>query len=108
MAKKKPRTLKVGANGEVKLPPDALEAIEWQPGEEVEIVLDTRHKRIVLERHVEDAWAEALKPKPEKGFEDILGEQAQRDKDAKELFERRLKETKPGKRDPEDDRDRWR
>jgi len=27
MAKEKPRTIKVGANGELRLPPDALEAI---------------------------------------------------------------------------------
>ena len=109
MARKKPRTLDVGTGGEVKLPPDALEAIGWEPGEQVRLQIDTRGKRIVLERHVEDAWADALKQRPEKGFEDILSEQAQREEDAKDVFERRLKERKPGEgRRPEDDPDRWR
>lgn len=109
MPKKKPRTLTVGPEGEVKLPSDALEAIGWEPGEKVEIHLDTRHRRILLERHVEDAWAEALKRRPEKGFEDILSEQARREQEAKEIFERRLKETKPGeRRGAEDDPDLWR
>jgi len=109
MAKKKPRSLKVGPEGTVKLPPDALEAIGWEAGEDVRIVLDTRQKRILLERHVEDAWADALKQRPGKGFDDILSEQAQREQEARDIFERRLKETKPGEKPrPEDDPNYWR
>jgi hypothetical protein len=107
--KKKPRTLDVAKDGTVKLPPDALEAIAWEPGEQVRIVVDTRKKEIRLERHVDDVWAEALRPKQQKGFDDLMAEQSKRDADAKELFERKLREAKPGdKPRPEDDPDRWR
>jgi len=104
---KKKRTLKVGPGGEVRLPPDALEAIEFQPGDEVELIIDTRRKQIHLERHVADPWAEAMRKKPEKGLEDLMDEQKQREEDAKELWERRVKEPPP-KRRPEDDPDHWR
>ncbi|MDH3590461.1 MAG: hypothetical protein OER88_01185 [Planctomycetota bacterium] len=106
--KKKHRLLDVGAGGVVKLPPDALEAIALEDGEKVRIVVDTRRKEIRLERHVEDVWAEALKPKEQKGFSDLIDEQAKRDEDAKKIFERKLKEAKPGERRPEDDPDLWR
>ena len=106
--KKKHRLLDVGPDGEVKLPPDALEAIALEAGEKVRIVVDTRRKEIRLERHVEDAWAEAMKPKEQKGFDDLMAEQARRDAEAKEIFERKLKDAKPGERRPEDDPDLWR
>lgn len=101
--------LKVGATGEVKLPPEALEALELEPGGEMSLEIDTRRKQLRLERHVDDAWGEALKEKPQKGMEDLLDEQKKRDEAAKEMFEKRLKDKKPGdKRRPEDSPDFWR
>jgi len=108
MAKKKPRVLPVGKQGEFRLPLDALEAIGWEAGDAVEIRIDTRRRQIQLERHVEDAWAEALKEKPAKGFEDLAKDQEQREAEAKDLFERRIRDAKPGQRSKEDDPGRWR
>ncbi len=59
MAKEKPRLLKVGKNGEVKLPLDVLDAIGHENGEDVRIFVDTRRKQIRLERYVDDPWADA-------------------------------------------------
>lgn len=108
MTKKKKRTLPLGPGGEVKLPADALEALGIEPEDkEVEIFVDTRRKQVRLERHVEDPWADALKEKEQKGLEDLMADQTQREQDAQDLFERKLKEPPP-KRRPEDDPDYWR
>ncbi len=101
--------LKVGGAGEVKLPPEALEALDVEPGGEVSLEIDTRRKQLRLERHVDDAWAEALKEKPQKGLEDLMQDQKQREEAAKELFEKRIKDKSPkDKRRPEDSPDHWR
>ncbi|MHC4548032.1 MAG: AbrB/MazE/SpoVT family DNA-binding domain-containing protein [Planctomycetota bacterium] len=105
--KKKKRTLPVGPHGEVKLPADVLEALGLQAGEQVEIHVDTRRKQVRLERHVEDAWAEAMREKSQKGLEDLMADQAQREEDANRIFEEKLKEPPPPRR-PEDDPDLWR
>jgi len=96
MAKKPARTLTVGSNGEVTLPADVLRLLDVAPGDAVELRLDTRGHAVRLERHVEDAWAEALKPKPQKGLEDVLDEQSRREREADDLFERRLREKRSG------------
>ena len=44
---KKPLILELGANGEVRLPDDALRALEVQPGEKLSLRIDTRHKQII-------------------------------------------------------------
>jgi len=106
MAKQK-RTLPVGANGEITLPPDALEQLGIEPGGSVEIFVDTRRKQIRIERHVDDPWADALKQKQEKGFEDLMGEQKDRDAAAERLFDEKSKEPPP-KRKPEDEPGYWR
>jgi bifunctional DNA-binding transcriptional regulator/antitoxin component of YhaV-PrlF toxin-antitoxin module len=101
--------LKVGAMGEVKLPPEALAALEIEPGGEMSLEIDTRRKQLRLERHVDDAWGEAMKEKPQKGLEDLMDEQKQREQAAKEMFEKRIKEKNPkDKRRPEDSPDHWR
>jgi len=107
MAKKEARVLKVGPGGEVRLPRDALQSLELEPGGEVELFVDTRRKQIRLERHVQDAWEEALREKPKKGFDDLMDEQSRRDVAAAELFEKKLKEPPSGRR-PEDNLDLWR
>jgi len=107
MAKKKARVLRLGPGGEVRLPQDALESLDIEPGGEVEIFVDTRRKQIRLERHVQDAWAEAFREKPKKGFDDLRDEQSRRDDAAAELFEKKLKEP-PSERSPEDNPDLWR
>jgi bifunctional DNA-binding transcriptional regulator/antitoxin component of YhaV-PrlF toxin-antitoxin module len=108
MTKKKKRTLPLGSGGELKLPPDALEALGIEPEDKaVEIFVDTRRKQIRLERHVDDPWADALKKKEEKDLEDLMADQEQREAEAQELFERKLKEPPP-KRRPEDDPGYWR
>jgi len=105
--KKKPRTLDIGANGEVRIPDDVLRALDIGPGEKVEIVLDTRRKQLRIERFVDDPWAEAMEQKPQKGFDDLLSEQSKREQDAEKIWEEKLKEG-PDKRKPEDDPDYWR
>ncbi|MHC4134006.1 MAG: hypothetical protein ACYTDU_12070 [Planctomycetota bacterium] len=108
MTKKKKRTLPLGSRGELKLPPDVLEALGIVPEDkEVEIFVDKRRKQIRLERHVDDPWAEAMEKKPEKGFEDLMADQQQREADAEDLFDRKIKEPPP-KRRPEDDPGYWR
>ena len=108
MTKKKKRTLPLGPGGELKLPPDVLEALGIEPEDKVvEIFLDTRRKQIRLERHVDDPWAEAMRNRPERGIEDLMADQEQREADAEDLFDRKLKEPPP-KRRPEDDTNHWR
>lgn len=104
---KKPVRLTVGRDGSVKLPQDAMEALDLAPGEQVELRIDTRRKQIRLERHVDDPWKEALKQKDEKGFEDLMSEQKAREAEAERLFDQRSKEPPPKKK-PEDDPGYWR
>lgn len=108
MAKEKPRTLKVGRNGEVKLPPDVLEAIGHEEGEDLRIFVDKRRKQVRLERHVDDPWGDALKKKEEKDFDDLIDQQRDREDAAKRLFDERLKDPPKGDRRPEDNPDYWR
>jgi len=107
MANRKVR-LKLGPGGEVKIPAEAMEALELEPGADLVVEIDTRRKQLHLERHVDDAWAEAMKEKPQKGLEDLMSEQQAREEAAKELFEKRIKEPPPKKRRPEDNPDYWR
>ena len=101
--------LRIGGGGELKLPPEALEALELEPGQEMTLEIDTRRKQLRLERFVADAWGEAMKEKPQKGLEDLMDEQKQREQAAKEMFEKRLKDkAAKDKRRPEDSPDYWR
>ncbi len=104
--------LKVGPDGSVVLPKDALDAIDVSAGGDVKLFVDTRRKSLRIERHVDDVWAEALGPRTQKNFDDVLSEQRQREKDAEDIFNRRSKDAgkEPGKKDskPEDHPDRWR
>ncbi|MGH7163718.1 MAG: AbrB/MazE/SpoVT family DNA-binding domain-containing protein [Planctomycetota bacterium] len=95
---KHPRILKVGKNGEIVLPPDVLEALMVEAGGQVEIHLDERRKSLRVERHVDDAWAEAMKEKPKPAFEDLLADQKDRQDSARRLFDKHL----GGTRYPED------
>ena len=108
MAKEKPRLLKVGKNGEIKLPLDVLDAIGHEDGEDVRIFVDTRRKQLRIERYVDDPWADAMKAKDEKGFDDLIGEQKDREDAAKKLFDERIKDPPKSDRKPEDDPDYWR
>ena len=108
MSKKKPRLLDVGANGELKLPADVIEALRLAKGEQVEITIDARRQQVRIERHVDDPWGEALKKKEGPGIEDLLQDQADRADRAKELFEKKLKDPRSKERRPEDSPDLWR
>ncbi|MHC4225254.1 MAG: hypothetical protein ACYSX0_12435 [Planctomycetota bacterium] len=105
--KPKYKLVDVSGDGEIRLPPEAIEVMELKPGEQVELFVDRRRKQIRIERHVEDAWSEAMKKKQEKDFEDILSEQTDRENAATEFFEKKLKEP-PEPRRPEDNPDLWR
>jgi hypothetical protein len=105
--RKDPPLLKIGQGGEIHLPPEAMELLELEPGHQVKLFLDKRRKQIRLERMVEDPWGEAMDRKSEKGFEDILGEQKDRDQEAADYFDKKIKEPPP-KRRPEDNPDLWR
>jgi len=105
---KKGIKLKVGPNGEIRFPKEALDALDVDPGGDVKLFIDTRRKILRLERHVEDVWAEALQPKEQKDFDDILQEQQKRDQDAADLFDRRTGDAPKEKRKPEEDPDLWR
>ena len=107
--KKKPRLLDVGPDGEVRLPPDVMEAIQLKPGEKVEIQVDGRRQFVRIERHVDDPWGEALKDSDAPSFEDLMDDRKSKADDAKKRFEERLKDApKEIKRRPEDDPDHWR
>ena len=107
MAKQKKRTLPVGPDGEIKLPADVIEKLDIELGGAVEIFLDTRRKQLRIERHTDDPWADALQQKEQRGFEDLMGEQQERDAAAEELFDQKAKDPPP-KRKPEDDPGYWR
>jgi antitoxin component of MazEF toxin-antitoxin module len=103
----KPLRLEVGADGRIKLPPAALEALELEPGEHVTLYIDTRRKSLRIERHVADAWGEALKEKPQKALEDLFHEQRGREAEAERQFDEEMRKPPP-KRRPEDDPGHWR
>lgn len=110
MPKQPARTLVIGPKGEITLPEDILRALDVAPGEKIGFRMDTRKKMLRVERHVEDVWAEAMKPKEQAGFEDILAEQSKREKAAEKLFDQRVEKADPEdkKRRPEDDPNLWR
>ena len=103
----KPVRLDVGADGRIRLPPAALEALGHEKGEQVTLYIDTRRKCLRIERHVADAWGEALKEKPRKGLEDLFDEQKDREKEAERMFDEEMRKPPP-KRRPEDDPGHWR
>ncbi|MFQ5844327.1 MAG: AbrB/MazE/SpoVT family DNA-binding domain-containing protein [Planctomycetota bacterium] len=108
MKQEPPKIVKVGPDGAVRLPPDALKLLGVEPGEPVKLFLDARRSQLRLERHVEDAWGEAMKPKEQAEFEDLLADQKRRQEEAKKLFDRKIKEPPPKERRPEDNPDYWR
>jgi len=99
--------LRIGPKGEIVLPENALHALGASAGEQLKLRVDSRHKVLHLERHVDDPWSEALKDKRAPGFEDLLDDQKQRDAEAKRTFEQKLKEKGPAPK-PEDRPDHWR
>lgn len=103
----KPVRLDVGRDGSIRLPPAALEALGYEAGEQVTLYIDTRRKCLRIERHVADAWGEALKEKPQKGLEDLFDDQKAREAEAERLFDEEMRKPSP-KRRPEDDPDHWR
>lgn len=99
--------LRLGQKGEITLPEDALYALGAKPGDRLKLRIDSRHKILHLERHVDDPWKEALEEKSTPGFEELLTDQQKRDAEAKRLFEERLKQKGPAPR-PEERPDSWR
>lgn len=107
--KKKPRLLDVGPDGEVRLPPDVIEAIQLKPGEQIEIQVDVRRQFVRIERHVDDPWGEATKESDGPSFQDLMDDHKSKAENAKRAFEDRLKEApEEFKRRPEDDPEYWR
>jgi len=104
----KPRILTVGKDGTIRFPPDTLEALDIHPGGQVKLFVDTRRQALRVERHSEDPWSDALRQKPQTGFDEIFDAQKEREEQARKLFEKRVKEDPPAKRRPEDDPDYWR
>ncbi|MEM8883397.1 MAG: hypothetical protein AAGD14_04980 [Planctomycetota bacterium] len=100
--------LTIGADGSLKLPPEALEALGAEPGDTVKLNLDARQKRVRMERVSDDPWADAMREGPSKGFDDVLSDQQKREAEAKDLFDRKLRDSKTDDEKPDDDHDRWR
>ena len=86
------RTYRIGADGTLRLPPDALDALGAEAGDEVKLFIDSRKKFVRIERHSDDPWADALREKKSKGLEDLLAEQQKRQAAADDLFNKRLRD----------------
>ena len=84
---------KLGPDGSLKLPPDALDALGAEPGDEVKLFIDSRKKVVRIERHSDDPWADAMREKKSKGLEDLLAEQQKRQQAADDLFNRKLRDS---------------
>jgi len=88
------RTYKLEADGSLKLPPDALDALGAMPGDEVKLFVDSRKKSVRIERHSDDPWADAMRQKQSKGLEDLLADQQKRQQAADDLFNQGLRKAK--------------
>ena len=64
----KPKILRVGPDGSIQLTKEALEMIDVEPGGQVKLFMDVRRKQLHVERHVDDAWADALEQKEQPGM----------------------------------------
>lgn len=101
--------LRLGRRGEITLPEDALHALGAKPGDRLKLRIDSRHKVLHLERHVDDPWEEALQEKKAPDFEELMTDQQKRDAEAKRLFEERLEGRGKGPAArPEERPDSWR
>ncbi len=104
-----PKILRVGPDGSIQLPKEALDLIDVEPGGQIKLFIDARRTQLRVERHVDDAWADALQQKEQPGMEDLIAEQEKREADAGKLFDERMKDPpKVDKRKPEDNPDYWR
>lgn len=103
----KKRVVKLGPNGELVLPPEALELLGLKAGGEAALCIDERKGIVSLERHVSDLWEEAMREKEKPALEDLFDEHRKKQDAAKQTFERKLKEPKKPDR-PEDKPDHWR
>ena len=88
------RTYKLESDGSLKLPPDALDALGAEPGDEVKLFVDSRKKIVRIERHSVDPWADAMREKQSKGLEDLLADQQKRQEAADDIFNQRLRDAK--------------
>ena len=105
-------TYTIEPDGTLRLPPEALAALGARPGDEVRLFIDSRKKSVRIERHSDDPWADALKEKPSQGLDELLAAQQKRQAEADDIFDKRLRESKKKKDDPDEkpkgDPDRWR
>jgi len=88
------QTYRIAPDGSLKLPPDALDALGAEPGDEVRLFVDSRKKVVRVERYSDDPWADALKEKKSKGLDDLFAEQQKRQAAADDLFSQRLRDPK--------------
>ena len=100
--------LEINKDGSVRLPPEVLEALGAEPGDNLKFVIDRRRKSVRLERVSDDPWADAMREGSSKGMEDILADQEKRQADADSAFDRKLKDTEADGEKPENDPDKWR
>ena len=101
--------LRIGADGDLRLPAELLERWGVSPGREVEASVE--RGRLVLRPGAlsGDPFAEAAKGPDEKGFEKALRRDAEEKERAKEEFDRLLREKGEVDVDRErEERDRWR
>ena len=84
--------IKLEADGSLRLPPEALQTLGAEPGDEVKLFLDNRKKQIRMERTSGDPWADAMRENKPKGMEDIFADQQQREAAAEDIFKRKLGE----------------
>ena len=84
--------IKIEADGSLRLPPEALQTLGAEPGDDVKLFLDNRKKQIRMERTSGDAWADAMRETKSKGLEDIFADQQKREAEADDIFKRKLGE----------------
>ena len=105
MANEETTRVKLGPNGEVRLPVSMQQALGVEPGRELRLTL--KGQQVLVERYVpRDPFAEVqARPDPD-AFDRIINEQAHRAAQARNDWERILKEGVEVR--PEDHPDFWR
>lgn len=101
--------IKLDKDGALRLPQEVLDAMGAEPGDEMKLIVDNRRKSVRIERHANDPWADAMREQKTKKLDDVLADQQKRHSEAEDLFDKKLRDAKPGDGKPADtDIDKWR
>ena len=96
--------VRIGADGEIRLPADTMEQLGWGSRHVLEVTLTEAGVR--LEKIDVDPFEEAMKKPDPDAFDRILADQKESQKKAFDTFDERIKD--PPEVQPEDRPDQWR